>query len=443
MYSMGTGNPREQSLTHSLIQLPPGPDSILSSQNRLFELGESHFKQGDFRGSIPYLKQAKVHFINDMNFQCYFDCYEMLCYALGEQCKGEELEDIKVEFEAVCKRYSIEENPRTLAIMTNYFIGTQDWRKISLVLKRILNLVLNREIESRREGNRLEELMARLDMLYCLSIYISYYYQSGQFKQCREELRSANMLLDDYYQLEDQIREEKSRTDNAQDQKVLQELLWALQKTDPFVKKMDVYIKFTEALVEENFKSREQLLLDTLEKARTLRSDHLIGYIYMYISTNYIELEDMDQAATFLKLAEKYTDFTNFKRLGQQIHLVHEKLEDLRSQNKLKKEYDMIFDRKHRSIVERQKGCISFKNQHILWDIMDLLASRPGTAFSKQKLVERIWKQDYMPLVHDNKIYVTLKRLRELVEQNSRQPVYIRRNKEGYHLNEGARILVK
>ena len=103
----------------------------------------------------------------------------------------------------------------------------------------------------------------------------------------------------------------------------------------------------------------------------------------------------------------------------------------------------MIFDRKHRSIVERQKGCISFKNQHILWDIMGLLASRPGAAFSKQKLVERIWKQDYMPLVHDNKIYVTLKRLRELVEQNSRQPVYIRRNKEGYHLNGEARILVK
>lgn len=442
MYS-STGNPREQSLTHSLIQLPPGPDSILSSQNRLFELGESHFKQGDLSGSIPYLKKAKDHFINDMNFQCYFDCYEMLCYALGEQCKEEELKDIEVEFETVCKQYNIEENPRTLAIMTSYFMGTQDWKKISQLLEKTLNLVLNREIKSRREGNRLEELMARLDMLYCLSIYISYYYQVGQVKQCRKELQSVNMLLDDYYQLEDQIREEKSRTDNAQDQKILQELLWALQKMDSFVKKMDVHIKFIGALVEEDFKRREQLLLDTLEVARILRSDHLMGYIYLYISTNYIELEDRDQAATFLKLAEKYTDFINFKRLGQQIRLVHKKLDDLPSQSKLKNDYDIIFYRKHRSIVEKQKGCISFKNQYILWDIMDLLASRPGTAFSKQKLVKRIWKQDYMPLVHDNKIYVTLKRLRELVEQNSRQPVYIRRNKEGYHLNERARILVK
>ena len=383
--------------------------------------------------------------MKEMNFQRYLDCYDMLFHALYEQCKEDELEDMKVEFEAICKRYKKynEENPRTLAVMIFHSIDTQNWTEIPKVLERILNLALNRETENRKKNNRIEEFAARLDIMYCLYAYVLYYCQTKQTNKCQKELKSVNMLLENYYQLEDQIREEKSRTDNAQDQKILQELLWAYHKAFSFVKEIEIHIKYMGAFMEEDYRKKEQLFLEILEKAKTVRSDRLMGYIYVYLSQNYIELKDMAQAATFLKLAEKYTDFNNFKRLGQHIYLVRKELEDLRSQSKLRKDYDMIFDRKHRSIVERQKGCISFKNQHILWDIMDLLASRPGAAFSKQKLVERIWKQDYMPLVHDNKIYVTLKRLRELVEQNSRQPIYICRNKMGYHLNEEAKILIK
>ena len=208
------------------------------------------------------------------------------------------------------------------------------------------------------------------------------------------------------------------------------------------MRKADIHIKYMESIMEKDYKRRETLLWEVFERAKGFCNDYLMGYIYVNMSENYIELDDPDQAATFLKLAEKYTDFNNFKRLGQKVHNIQKKLEQLRSHNQ-SKDYDIIFDRQHRSIVERQKGCISFKNQFILWDIMNLLASRPGESFSKQKLMEEVWKQNYMPSIHDNKIYVTLKRLRELVEQNSRQPVYIRRSKKGYHLNEGIKILIK
>ncbi|MCY4513185.1 MAG: helix-turn-helix domain-containing protein [Bdellovibrionales bacterium] len=445
MYSPSTtGISGEQSLTHSLIQLPLGPNSIQSSQNQLFESGKSRFKQGDFSGSIPYLKKAKNHFIKEKNFPRYLDCYDMLFHASHELCQEEELEVMKTEFESVCKKYSIEKDPRTLVVMVFYSMDTQNRKEISRALERILNLALKRELEGQKSNNRIEEFIARLDIMYCLYAYVFYYYKNRQMDECRKELKNVRMLLEDYYQMEDQIREEKSRTDNAQDQKTLQELLWAHRKVVSFVEKIDIHIKYMGALIEQDYRQKEQLLLNTLEKARILHSDQLMGYMYIDMSENYIELNDLDQAATFLKLAEKYTDFTNFKRLGHRIREVKNLL-NLRRQDKdnLKKNYDIIFDRKHRSIVEKQKGCISFKNQHILWDIMGLLASRPGTAFSKQQLVETVWRQDYMPLVHDNKIYVTFKRLRELVEHNSRRPVYIRRTKKGYHLNEGARILIK
>ena len=448
MYGLGIGNSGEQNTVQGSVKLPSSllsPVVGVAPSYQDFEMGESLFKQGDFNGSILYLKRAKNRFMKEMNFSRYLDCYDMLFHAFFEQCREDELEDMKIEFEAICKKYN-KKDIKTLSVIIFSSIDTRSWIEISKNLKEILHQVLKKEAENRRKNNRIQEFEARLEILFCLYTYVSYYYQTNQVYKCQKELKNVNIILEDYYHLEDQIREEKSRTDNAQDQKTLQELLWAYHKASFFVKEVEIRIKYMEALMEENCRKKEQLLLEILKKSKTVRngsSDYLMGYIYTYLSQNYMELKDLDQAATFLKLAGKYTDFNNFKRLGQHIYLVRKELENLRNQSKLKKDYDIIFDRKHRSIVEKQKGCISFKNQHILWDIMDLLVSRPGVAFSKQKLVEKIWQQDYMPLVHDNKIYVTLKRLRELVEQNSQQPVYIRRNKEGYHLNEGARILIK
>ena len=69
--------------------------------------------------------------------------------------------------------------------------------------------------------------------------------------------------------------------------------------------------------------------------------------------------------------------------------------------------------------------------------------SQPGSIYSKESLVEKIWQQKYNPLVHDNKIYVTIKRLRELLEPDYKNPKYIFRTKEGYYMSKKIRALIK
>ena len=72
--------------------------------------------------------------------------------------------------------------------------------------------------------------------------------------------------------------------------------------------------------------------------------------------------------------------------------------------------------------------------------MLKLFISRQGEVFTKEYLVERVWKQDYNPDVHDNKIYVTIKRLRKMIEPDYDKPKYIFRAKNGYYLNKATKI---
>ena len=73
-------------------------------------------------------------------------------------------------------------------------------------------------------------------------------------------------------------------------------------------------------------------------------------------------------------------------------------------------------------------------------DLLKLFISKQGEVFSKEFLVEHIWKQDYDPAVHDNKIYVTIKRLRKMIEPDYDRPKYIFRSKNGYFLNKSIKV---
>lgn len=102
--------------------------------------------------------------------------------------------------------------------------------------------------------------------------------------------------------------------------------------------------------------------------------------------------------------------------------------------------YDFVLDEEQLTLRERDKGYIDFKNQHILYDLTLLFLKNPGTRFSKEELIDLIWKQVYDPETHDNLIYVSIKRLRFLLESNSECPKYVLRDRKGYYLNSQTQI---
>jgi DNA-binding response OmpR family regulator len=140
----------------------------------------------------------------------------------------------------------------------------------------------------------------------------------------------------------------------------------------------------------------------------------------------------------YLKLAKKSADPENLRYLSRHIDVQLSELGVTSADD-----YDLIFDPTTNAVTERKKGRVDFKNQFILLDMLRLFMKQPGTVYSKEHLVKYVWRQDYDPTVHDNKIYVTIKRLRKLIEPDYDKPRYIFRAKNGYYLNKNTKILME
>ncbi len=156
------------------------------------------------------------------------------------------------------------------------------------------------------------------------------------------------------------------------------------------------------------------------------------------LGLTYKESGDLEKARTYLELGVRSIDGKNMKRLSA---LLNDLLLEVKKSSK--SPYDMTYDVQSHSVYEKTKGKIDFKNQFILLEMLKLFLAHPGRVFSKEELIETVWKQSYNPSVHDNKIYVTIKRLRKLVEPDYNKPKYIFLAKNGYYMTKDIKIQVR
>jgi len=105
-------------------------------------------------------------------------------------------------------------------------------------------------------------------------------------------------------------------------------------------------------------------------------------------------------------------------------------------------DYDLIIDVPNRNVTENNLGIIPFKNCFLLIDILLLLSKEPGKIFSKEDLANLIWNEEYKPLIHDNKIYYNINRLRRMIEPINKNIKYILTSKNGYLLSSSAQVQI-
>ena len=168
------------------------------------------------------------------------------------------------------------------------------------------------------------------------------------------------------------------------------------------------------------------------------------NYLYFHMRAIYERAEcdrlegNIESARTHFQILLRLTKKTEF-------HAFREGVENgLKSLDGDTGNLDLDFDVKSKTIKERTKGSVSFANQFILVELMLLLARNQGRVLSKEEIVRQIWGENYSPIVHDNKLYVTIRRLRELIEPESAgKPHYIFRAKNGYYLNQQTRIRIQ
>lgn len=187
----------------------------------------------------------------------------------------------------------------------------------------------------------------------------------------------------------------------------------------------------------KKFDEAIEILWNAYAMGKTTKNLVTTGYILVQMADCYFELGDMDIARMHISMAQRTLDTKNQVRLTRFIKHYAEKIG-----GEIQSNFDLVFDEENHQVIEKKIGKIDFKNQFILLDLLHLFVRNQGSVYSKEYLVENVWKQPYDPAVHDNKIYVTIKRLRKLIEPDYEKPKYIFRAKNGYYMNKAARVQI-
>ncbi len=199
----------------------------------------------------------------------------------------------------------------------------------------------------------------------------------------------------------------------------------------------------TSALLRSMIRRNQSRLDEALEAAwaayETLKHHPHLG-IYLHtlctLGTVYTLKGDLTCAKLYLDLAERSLKRDEFPRIAR---LIDEALSSIRKSGRA--EADLAFDTRTGILSSLRKGDIRFEGQFILRDLLRIFLESPGRVFSKDDLAKKVWKETYQARVHDNKIYVTIKRLRGLLEHDG-QGDLILRAKNGYFLNPKIRVVI-
>ncbi len=365
---------------------------MTTQAERSYEIGKLYCERGDYHLALPNLIEASEIFLTEKQVAPYLKCIQLTLRVYAERDEHEKITAVKENLHDLVIREGIELTSKTyytLALCANYKGQIESSVEY---LRRALDLGL-------KANNQEDMCYAILGLSLC-------YRQQKKYDEALKEIYNLNIFL----QILD-ITDLKiaSASSNAR-------ILMDLKRYD-------------QAL---------DILWTAYEQIKHTKQLNVAMVILENIGTVLYELGQKDAAKIYLNLAAKSIDPENnknfMKRNEKYLNDVNKDGEDV---------CDIVFDLEKHAVVERNLGSIDFKNQFILLDLLKLFISNQGQIFSKEYLVEHVWKQNYDPAVHDNKIYVTIKRLRKLIEPDYNKPKYIFRAKNGYYLNKATKVQFK
>lgn len=363
-----------------------------SAAEAQFELAKLYCDRADFEKALPNFKTASEKFLSDRNFQLYLECESFLLRIHAELEQFDEIQATKEKLQDLVLKEGLELSSKTYYVL-GVCAGYKRQTEVALeYFQKALAIAL--------------AIDSKADICYAINGIAISYHDLGRTQEALKELYNLQV----FFQVLDLPDVQVAA--NILNAKILMEL----GKSEQAI----------------------ELLWQAYEFNKRQKNLYLHISLLYNIGRTYLRAGDKELARVYLNLASKVVDPKNLVRLSKRIQ---ESLNELGAENKEK--FDLVFQLENHTVVERKLGTVDFKNQFILLDLLKLFVQNQGQVYSKEYLVETVWKQKYDPAVHDNKIYVTIKRLRKMIEPDYEKPRYIFRAKNGYFMNKSAKIWIE
>ena len=363
----------------------------MSQFDRTFEVGKLYCDRGDFKAAIGHLKEATTGYFTEKNFSGYLKAMNLLLRIYAEMENYEEINSTKEKLQDLVLKEGFELNSKTYYTLAVCAAYKQQMDTALDYLQKALSIAL--------------ATVDKEDICHAIFGLASVYAHPtvGRYTDALKEIYNLEVFFQVY---------------NFPEIKVSSQMLNA-----NILRRLK---KYDEAI---------EVLWRAYDEIKSTKNFNSIINLQIQLGECFLEMGDKEMARLYLDLAGRMIDPENMVRLARiWKDFVHQ------LGGEPQNAFDLIFDEENNAVVEKKLGRIDFKNQFILLDLLRLFMQNQGVVYSKEYLVENVWKQAYDPAVHDNKIYVTIKRLRKLIEPDYEKPKYIFRAKNGYYMNKSARV---
>ncbi|MGH1468737.1 MAG: winged helix-turn-helix domain-containing protein [Bdellovibrionales bacterium] len=355
------------------------------TSKNLLDLGTLYFEKGELSNAVPYLLQAREWSLANKKVRRYFNISYMLLRAYLEMGMTAEVEKIKTDLQ----QFVIEENVE-MSSRLYYTLGICAYlEKKSANVLTFFNQAFNVALSESDKEN----------MCFALCGKAVWFKGTKEYDQAFALIENLKVFFQSI-----NIPEVESAT-------------W-----------------FCEAQIFHN-QGRYKEALESLWKAfnvskKSKSVQFMNAYILIQFGATHIKMKNFDLAENYFDLAEGLIDPADHARSAAVLADCRKDLEAERTTVP-----DIKINVVDHIVEEASKGKLELNNQFILLELLVEFVKKKGCPLTKADLAEMLWSQDYDPSQHDNKIYVTIRRLRKLLEPNPKKPHYILRTKDGYQLN--------
>lgn len=355
----------------------------------LLNIARKSYMGADFKQAAMYAEQAKANATG----RDWIECQKFLIGTSRELLESAKLEPLKAELQRFLITASDDLKAPTTYLLAQLFAYRHEWA----IAKNYVEQSLDYSLEQQNN----------LDLAYALFGVAMIDAYQGHLPQAMDHLHKLATLLANHPRVEIEI--------SALMLKIY------IQKKQ---KNWDAAIEITWACYELAKKSGYYLYLPM---------------VLSNLASLHIDKNALNEAQFYFSLAAKGVT----KEQQPFLYYFFESEKKRFSALAPASDFDLIVDTRAKTIQERIKGTVDFRNQHTLLDLALLFLKNPDCAFSKSDLIEKVWGLKYDPTLHDNLIYVTIKRLRSLLEPSIDSPRYILRNRSGYYFDNSNSLLFK